>query len=172
MSERAAFTQQSTASESHIHPLFRSDSPTPPPAVSAGTVVTAAPLAGKVISNRQSIRSLNRMRSGSLPTVASPLSRQGSFDDFGRRAGADRSSDPELREDGEEETEDTASETERKMTPPIPDWILSAGARTSLSGYHSRKVRIEDGAVEKDKGREKGDRDQELERERVAQHSS
>lgn len=138
-SQRAGFTMQSTASESHIHPLFRSDSPTPPPAVSAGTVVTAAPNAGLVISDRQSIRSLNRMRSGSLPAVPSPLSRQGSFDDFGRRVD---SADVDLRE----ELEDASNGTERKMTPPIPEWILSAGSRTSLSGYNSRKVRAEDGA--------------------------
>ena len=137
----AGFTQHSTASESHIHPLFRSDSPTPPPAVSAGTVVTAAPNAGQVIPDRQSARSLNRMRSGSLPAVPSPLSRHGSFDDFGKRVGAS-----EL--DVREELEDAGSETERKMTPPIPEWILSAGSRTSLSGYNSRKVRIEDGSPE------------------------
>ena len=35
---------------------------------------------------------------------------------------------------------------ERKMTPPIPEWILSAGSRTSLSGYNSRKLKIMVGA--------------------------
>ncbi len=140
MSQRSGFTQQPNASESHIHPLFRSDSPTPPPAVSAGTVVTASPNAGQVISDRQSIRSLSRMRSGSLPAVPSPLSRQGSFGDFGLRANR---SAADLRE----ELEESDLETERKMTPPIPDWILSAGSRTSLYGYRSRKVRIEDGGA-------------------------
>jgi hypothetical protein len=28
---------------------------------------------------------------------------------------------------------------ERTLTPPIPDWILSAGSRSSMSGYNSRK---------------------------------
>ncbi|CCF46198.1 hypothetical protein CH063_15025 [Colletotrichum higginsianum] len=32
---------------------------------------------------------------------------------------------------------------ERQMTPPIPEWILSAGTRTSLTGYQSRKLRID-----------------------------
>lgn len=136
--QRAAFTQQSTQSESHIHPLFRSDSPTPPSIMTAGTVVTAAPMAGQVISDRASIRTLTRMRSGSLPTVPSPLSRQGSFDSFQRRPAT--SSSPELREEDEVETDDT----ERKMTPPIPDWILSAGSRTSLSGYHTRRIKVSD----------------------------
>ncbi len=175
----AAFTQQpaasSSASELHIHPLFRSDSPTPPPAVSAGTVVTAAPNGGQAViplSDRQSIRSLGRMRSGSLPAVPSPLSRQGSFDDFhaGRKAAAaaadqrPRTGGPRQAADDEDEDEDeddedhsfrragdeerVGRETERKMTPPIPEWILSAGSRKSLSGYNSRKVRVEEGAPE------------------------
>ena len=73
-------SRSSSSSEAHIHPLFRSDSPTPPPMASPGTVVMAAPNAGVVISDRASIRSLNRMRSGSLPCQRSPLSRQGSLE--------------------------------------------------------------------------------------------
>jgi hypothetical protein len=38
------------AAESHIHPLFRSDSPTPPPVASPGTVVHASPLSGQVLT--------------------------------------------------------------------------------------------------------------------------
>jgi hypothetical protein len=44
---------------------------------------------------------------------------------------------PELREEPEEE--EPAKETERKMTPPIPDWIMSAGSRLSMAGYNRRK---------------------------------
>ncbi|TQS39187.1 hypothetical protein Golomagni_00290 [Golovinomyces magnicellulatus] len=51
--------------ESNIHPLFRADSSNPPPAATPGTVVTAAPGAGQVISDRASIRSLKSKRSGS-----------------------------------------------------------------------------------------------------------
>jgi hypothetical protein len=131
--QRAAFTQQPSASESHIHPLFRSDSPTPPPLVTPGTVVTAAPNAMAVISDRESIKSLSRMRSGSLPANPSPLSRQGSFMDPPRRGRAESVS-PEL-----PDVEEGEPMTERKMTPPIPDWILSAGSRMSLSGYQTRK---------------------------------
>ncbi|TPX14293.1 uncharacterized protein E0L32_005489 [Thyridium curvatum] len=137
------FTQQMSASESHIHPLFRSDSPTPPPNATPGTMVTAAPNAGQVITHRHSTRTLHRMRSGSLPAVSSPLSRKGSLDDFGRRTAERETPTPELREEAEEEEEEQKQESERKMTPPIPDWILSAGSRTSLSGYHSRKLRVE-----------------------------
>ncbi|RFU26186.1 hypothetical protein B7463_g10150, partial [Scytalidium lignicola] len=57
--------------EAQIHTLFRSNSPTTPPAATPGTVVTAALGAGQVISDRQSIRSLHSIRSGRLPS--SPL---------------------------------------------------------------------------------------------------
>lgn len=57
--------------EEHIHPLFRSTSPTPPPSASSNTVVTAAPEAGELINRRM----LNRMRSMSQTPAASPLQR-------------------------------------------------------------------------------------------------
>ncbi|KAK3990201.1 hypothetical protein QBC44DRAFT_72942 [Cladorrhinum sp. PSN332] len=141
--QRAAFTQHSTQSESHIHPLFRSDSPSPPSITTPGTVVVAAPLGGQVLSDRQSIKSLRRLRSGSLPNAPSPLSRQGSFDSFHRKR---ESNSPEIREEDESMAAEGASTSvvgaERKMTPPIPDWILSAGSRTSLATYNSRKFRV------------------------------
>lgn len=57
--------------EEHIHPLFRTTSPTPPPSASSNTVVTAAPEAGELINRRM----LNRMRSVSQTPTASPLQR-------------------------------------------------------------------------------------------------
>ncbi|KAK0646283.1 hypothetical protein B0T16DRAFT_429151 [Cercophora newfieldiana] len=140
--QRGRLTQQPNHSESHIHPLFRSDSPTPPPTATPGTVVIAAPNGGQVLSDRASIRTLTRMRSGSLPTVPSPLSQQGSFDSFPRRPGT---GSPELREEEEDELQVPVDGTERKMTPPIPDWILSAGSRTSFSGYTSRRAKTSHG---------------------------
>ncbi|KAL8772601.1 MAG: hypothetical protein Q9209_002262 [Squamulea sp. 1 TL-2023] len=65
------------SSEDHIHPLFRTHSPSPPN-VSEGTIVTAAPGAGQMINQRI----LKRMRSGSLPSSPSPLIRSESFTDF------------------------------------------------------------------------------------------
>ncbi|KAK2003660.1 hypothetical protein LX36DRAFT_79205 [Colletotrichum falcatum] len=132
-----AFTMQGSASESHIHPLFRSDSPDPPPMVTPGTVVTAAPDAGRVISDRQSVR---RMRSGSLPSGPSPLGGASSFDSFLS------SNPPSIKEKGELPSPQEEDEAlgERQMTPPIPEWILTAGARTSLSGYQSRKLRVDE----------------------------
>jgi hypothetical protein len=106
-------------------------------------VVTAAPLAGQILPDR---KILHRMRSGSLPVVSSPLSRQGSFDNFQReaRGSVSPSISPDLPEEPEEEQETIVQDTERKMTPPIPDWVLSAGSRLSLSG---RKLTVTDGAV-------------------------
>ncbi|KAJ4385189.1 hypothetical protein N0V85_008153 [Neurospora sp. IMI 360204] len=188
---REAFTQHATMSEthiseSHIHPLFRSDSPTPPAIVSPGTVVVAAPNGGQVLSDKHSIRTLAKKPSGSFPAVSSPLSRQGSLESFrtkvtryeggsrpGTRAEELREEDEEgLSDDDENEEEEEEDddrdgvtmssmkgkapavsspspsprsslahddEVDREMTPPIPGWILDAGARTSFLGYNQRK---------------------------------
>ncbi|KAG0651907.1 hypothetical protein D0Z07_1482 [Hyphodiscus hymeniophilus] len=110
--------------EAHIHPLFRTDSPTPPPPTTPGTVVTAAPGAGQLISDRASIR---RMRSGSLPS--SPLMHQDSLDNI--RADIVREEEQKVLDE---------SGVERQLTPPIPEWILSgAPPRSSMSGYSRRK---------------------------------
>ncbi|KAF6827327.1 hypothetical protein CMUS01_09043 [Colletotrichum musicola] len=142
-----AFSMES-ASESHIHPLFRSDSPDPPPMVTPGTVVTAAPDAGRVISDRHSVR---RMRSGSLPSGPSgpsPLSRSSSFENFFPNGPPVKEvEEKDELESPQEEDEDPA---ERQMTPPIPEWILTAGARTSLNGYQSRKLRVDDEGVKQE----------------------
>ncbi|KAK5990189.1 hypothetical protein PT974_08455 [Cladobotryum mycophilum] len=119
-------------SEAHIHPLFRSDSPDPHPMATPGTIVVAAPDAGRVIVHRASNRSLNRMRSGSLPKTPSPLSKQGGLED---------GQSPVLQQQGElsiitgtkseePEPETPRPQTERKMTPPVPEWLLSGRAGT------------------------------------------
>jgi hypothetical protein len=128
--DRERFQKSRTASptesmnEAHIHPLFRTDSPTPPPSATPSTIITAAPNAGQLISDRQSIRSIHRMRSGSLPS--SPIGHSASLDSI-RRAME------------KEELERLEAGGERTLTPPIPDFILNGGPRNSLSGYNSRK---------------------------------
>ncbi|KAH8799037.1 hypothetical protein F5884DRAFT_825328 [Xylogone sp. PMI_703] len=84
--------------EAQIHPLFRSDSPTPPPAATPGTTITAAPGAGQVISDRGSLRSSPLVASCSLASIRLTM-------------------EMECCEKTEEKVE------ERKMMPPIPDWI-------------------------------------------------
>ncbi|KEY69645.1 hypothetical protein S7711_07685 [Stachybotrys chartarum IBT 7711] len=114
----------SSSSELHIHPLFRSDSPTPPPLATPGTVVLAAPQAGHVIVHRESIKSLRRMRSGSLPTAPSPLSRQGSFD---------RSCSSSLKRHMDEQRGiKEVDELDELDDGPIPQWVLGAGIETRV----------------------------------------
>lgn len=81
ISQRSESPRGST-DELHIHPLFRSDSPTPPPMATPGTTVIASPDAGKVIAHRPSNQSLRRVRSGTLPSQSSPLSRSSSSETF------------------------------------------------------------------------------------------
>ncbi|KAH6701955.1 hypothetical protein BKA61DRAFT_200071 [Leptodontidium sp. MPI-SDFR-AT-0119] len=118
---------ESVNSEAHIHPLFRTDSPTPPPAATPGTIVTAAPGAGQLISDRQSIRSIHRMRSGSLPSSPSPLVHSASLDSI--RLAIEREELERLEEVG----------GERTLTPPIPDFVLHGGPRNSMQAYNSRR---------------------------------
>ncbi|KAI8634845.1 hypothetical protein F5Y19DRAFT_469895 [Xylariaceae sp. FL1651] len=123
--QERTLTPQPSEGELHIHPLFRSDSPGPPPAATPGTMVIAAPNAGHFIRGK----SVTRMRSGSLPNSPSPLSRQGSYDSFRKTPSPN---DDRLR------PEDVAEE--RKMTPPIPEWVLNAGSKTSLAEYQSKRL--------------------------------
>ena len=78
LSRSSSRSRATSINEEHIHPLFRSSSPTPPPSASANTKVTAAPGAGLMINER----TLKRMRSGSLPSSPSPLVRSLSSSDI------------------------------------------------------------------------------------------
>ncbi|KAK8048430.1 hypothetical protein PG994_010160 [Apiospora phragmitis] len=123
-------TTHASTSELHIHPLFRTDSPEPPRAT-PGTSIHAAEDAGKVIKES----SLDRMRSGSLPSAGS----------------VQRSLAPSIASSltpSTERLELPAADSERKMTPPLPEWILNAGSRTSLTEYEGRKLRDRETAGE------------------------
>ncbi|PNS14508.1 Rho guanine nucleotide exchange factor CDC24 [Sphaceloma murrayae] len=69
----------STSDEAHIHPLFRTESPLPPPAASPGTIVTASPWGGHVVhlpdpaffARQGSVSSLNGRESPSWPRPGS-----------------------------------------------------------------------------------------------------
>ncbi|KAF4975852.1 hypothetical protein FZEAL_7408 [Fusarium zealandicum] len=145
-SKREQISPQPSMSELHIHPLFRSDSPTPPPIATPGTVVLASPNAGQVITQRQSIRSL---RAASTPVVPSPLSHRDSMDS--RRQQDEQDS---IREDQETETASQTS-SERPLTPPIPEWVMGAGARSSWTGYNSRKVKLDSDSEGEPQGEQK-----------------
>lgn len=119
-------------SESHIHPLFRTDSPEPPPTTSSATKVVAAPGAGQIISDMRTIR---RMRSGSLPTVSSPLIHSKSNEEHQLEA---RLSDTDITSSSFQAQKEHVPE--REMTPPIPEWVLGVGSRNSMHGYTRRKA--------------------------------
>ena len=113
---------QSFRNEDHIHPLFRTCSPTPPPTASAGSTVVAAPVAGQTVNEKV----LRRMRSSSTPASPSPLVRSASFYDFNTAP----TTPGEGGVDGD--------------APPIPEFIMVAGKRSSEERYHSRMMRRED----------------------------
>ncbi|KAL8909596.1 MAG: hypothetical protein Q9207_000094 [Kuettlingeria erythrocarpa] len=63
---------RSASSEDHIHPLFRTYSPGPPPNASSNTVVTAAPGAGQLINQRilKRMRELQGLHGRADPDIA------------------------------------------------------------------------------------------------------
>lgn len=135
-------------SEKHIHPLFRSDSPTPPPSATPTSIITAAPNAGAVISE-MAVAVVRRKRSSSQ-TGRSPLIHTTSFDNIAmevkreigkitqevRRESRSRSGEVDM---SEKNWPESSPAGDRGMTPPIPEWILGAGQRTSFHGYSKRK---------------------------------
>jgi hypothetical protein len=66
-----------STNQSHIHPLFRPESPLPPPLASPGTVITASPMAGQIVSPE--ILSPRVLHSGAS---SRPGSRPGSLKSF------------------------------------------------------------------------------------------
>lgn len=83
------------ADESHIHPLFRTESPAPPPMTSPGTIITASPYAGQIITPELALITSRLLGSahGSRPAspIISPIrSRAGSVKSF--RSGVPTSS--------------------------------------------------------------------------------
>lgn len=106
-------------SEAHIHPLFRSESPVPPPEATPGTSIIASPLSNQAIACPA--RPFNRMRSSSL------LSQN-------QRATRGRARSPQT-------PSRSPSPPSRELTPPIPDYILNSSPRSSISG--SRRVQLQ-----------------------------
>ncbi|KAG6031537.1 hypothetical protein E4U41_007537 [Claviceps citrina] len=130
--EANRLTSDSSVNEMHIHPLFRSDSPLPPPAATPGTSVLAAPNAGLVISRRGSLQSLKCLRGGSLPVVRSPLTPQASPDGVKQ---------PRTKDGGEVivTLRDASDRNERIMTPPIPEWLLSPSMKANLESLKKQQ---------------------------------
>lgn len=105
-------------SEAHIHPLFRTESPVPPPEATPGTSILASPLSSQAIACPA--RPFNRMRSNSQLNQAQSLrGRASSLQSMSR----------------------SPSPPSRELTPPIPDYVLNSSPRSSMSG--SRRVQLQ-----------------------------
>jgi hypothetical protein len=126
-------------SEAHIHPLFRSDSPTPPPETSAGTIITASPLSGQIIASPPvGPRTFSRMRSESrassrtVSRAPSPAFIPNSIDEH--RALTSLSSYTTSKATSfDSRRSRSSSPVSRTLTPPIPEFILSASRETLRS---------------------------------------
>lgn len=117
-------------SEAHIHPLFRSESPSglPPPAATPGTSIMASPYSNQAIACPP--RSFNRMRSSSQLSQTNTINSLHHTRSFTRdRPGSvgSKSRSP--------------SPPSRAITPPIPDFVLNTSPRTSING--SRRVNLQ-----------------------------
>lgn len=137
--------RRDSADELHIHPLFRSDSPTPPPMATPGTTVTASPDAGKVIHHAPSNQSLRRLRSGSLLAQPSPLSRSSSTETFGAFKGRDPAhgrarAQSEVRRGGSSSSSiESARHTGTPPTPTPAGWVRRASDESSEGAAAQRQ---------------------------------
>lgn len=101
-----------------------------------------------MLQSRESIGSLRRMRSDSLPTGPSPLYPKASIESFvsvRTRGVSTVSYESSVAEQDEDEEKDAETAEKRKTAASIPDFILKASSRTSLVGYHVRKTESRDG---------------------------
>jgi hypothetical protein len=134
-------------SEAHIHPLFRTDSPTPPPGTSAGTTVTASPFGGQVIASPPAAsRPFSRMRSESrassrtMSRAPSPAFVTNSIDEH--RALTSMSSYTGSKATSfDSRRSRSSSPVSRTMTPPIPEFILTASRETFRSTSSKETLR-------------------------------
>ncbi|KAK7515077.1 uncharacterized protein IWZ02DRAFT_492980 [Phyllosticta citriasiana] len=124
-----------TIDSSNIHPLFRADSPVPPPAVTPGTVVVASPLSGQVISRPPT--SASRSRANSRSRAMSPSSMV-SWDAQSLHSSRSMRSLRSARSPSPPPSHHTA-ERERGMTPPIPEFVLAERLDRGTSRSSSRE---------------------------------
>ncbi|KAK8169496.1 hypothetical protein IWX90DRAFT_180059 [Phyllosticta citrichinensis] len=124
-----------TIDSSNIHPLFRADSPVPPPAVTPGTVVVASPLSGQVISRPPT--SASRSRANSRTRAMSPSSMV-SWDAQSLHSSRSMRSLRSARSPSPPPSHHT-TDRERGMTPPIPEFVLAERLDRGVSRSSSRE---------------------------------
>ncbi|KAE8413426.1 hypothetical protein BDV36DRAFT_268507 [Aspergillus pseudocaelatus] len=116
--------------ESNIHPLFRSNSPTPPPTAMPGTTVIASPAAGQTIS----MKALHRMKSTNSLRSYTPRSRSPLFERTGHV-------DEEVH--SKNGLGDGRCELSNDQTFTIPKFVMAADLRRSITQYEKRYDLIE-----------------------------
>ncbi|KIV89718.1 hypothetical protein PV10_07098 [Exophiala mesophila] len=123
-----------------IHPLFRPNSPQPPAINSAGTMITASPMADHLITPK----TLAKLRSESSLRRRS----QSVYDEGASKAGTPEPSEwvedslpdsPTLGSSPSLGSPGPSVVDEAELPPILPGFILSAGTRSSLVEYGKRK---------------------------------
>ncbi|KAF7115034.1 hypothetical protein CNMCM5793_001070 [Aspergillus hiratsukae] len=117
-------TKLNLPDESHIHPLFRSDSPSPPPTPMPGTNLHASPVAGQTIS----VKTLTRVRSANSLRGHEARSRPPLFE--------------RIDQQGETEEQKPNPSLENQGRPAegsaVPGFFLAADVRKSIARYEKR----------------------------------
>lgn len=127
--EPGAFDTQQSYGQENIHPLFRPNSPEPPPVAAAGTTIMASPIAGQPMTPK----TLSRLRSRSESNGHWRATPSVDQSDRPSTSGSIMSSVP---------GSPGPSIIEDEEAPPIlPNFIMGAGQRSSLVGYGKRKSR-------------------------------
>ncbi|PKX96796.1 uncharacterized protein P174DRAFT_509961 [Aspergillus novofumigatus IBT 16806] len=111
--------------ESNIHPLFRSDSPSPPPTPLPGTNLHGLAVAGQTIS----VKTLNRMRSANSLRAHGARSRSPRFERINQQG--------ETTEDGKlNPSRESRGRLAEKTA--IPGFLMAADVRKSIARYEKR----------------------------------
>jgi hypothetical protein len=111
--------------ESNIHPLFRSDSPSPPPTPLPGTNLHGLAMAGQTIS----VQTLNRMRSANSLRAHAPRSRSPRIE----RINQQRATTEDQKSNPSRESRGRLAEKSA-----IPGFLMAADVRKSIARYEKR----------------------------------
>ncbi|EAW12510.1 uncharacterized protein ACLA_009300 [Aspergillus clavatus NRRL 1] len=113
------------ADESNIHPLFRSNSVSPPPTPMPGTTLHASPAAGQTISVKtlSRVRSVNSLRSPGSRSRSPLFERMDHDGEMNQEQGTESRMDNQLKGEGGN---------------AIPGFIMAADVRRSITRYEKR----------------------------------
>lgn len=127
-----------------IHPLFRPNSPHPPPIATLGTMVTASPMADQLITPKTLARLRDNHSTIGPPPPDSPPSLPPSPPNFRERSQIADSVDSFVPDSPTLGSDSLGSPgpsivDDLELPPILPGFVLSAGSRSSLVDYDKRK---------------------------------